>query len=205
MGHRTKGKVASVVAALALVAAACNKGPAEEALAEANQALAAARPDLEKYVPEELASLTSAAQQARAQLDQGHYTDALKTAQGLPSKIRAAKAAAAAKNDQLVAAWNELSGSLPKLVEAITARVAELVAAQKLPRGMDEVRFATAQADVGSVTREWTEATAAFQGGDVPKAVKIAQDAKAKAEALAGMLGLTAPPAAARREPPAAP
>jgi hypothetical protein len=205
MRHRTKGKVAFVVAFLAVVAVACNKGPAEEALAEADQALAAAKPDLEKYVPEELAPITSAAQQARALLDQGRYTDALKAAQGLPSKIRAAKAAAAAKHEQLVAAWNELSGSVPKLVKGVTARVAELVAARKLPRGMDEAGFATAQADLGSATRAWTEATAAFQGGDLPKAVETARDAKAKAEALAGMLGPTVVPAAPGREPPAAP
>src|SRR5512136_1837914 len=138
MRQRTKGKVALVVASLALSAAACNKGPAEEALAAADQALAAAKPDLERYVPEDLASLTSAAQQARRQLDQGHYTDALKAAQDLPSKIRAAVAVAAAKKDQLVAVWNDLSGTLPKRVDALTARVAELVAARKLPRGMDE-------------------------------------------------------------------
>jgi hypothetical protein len=54
--------------------------------------------------------------------------------------------------------------------------------------------LATAQTDLGSLTQAWTEASAAFQGGDVPRAVKTAEDVKAKAEALAGMLGLTAAP-----------
>ena len=57
--------------------------------------------------------------------------------------------------------------------------------------------LAAAQADLGSVTQSWTEATAAFQGGDVPKALKTAQDVKVKADGLAGMLGLTPAPAAA--------
>ena len=48
------------------------------------------------------------------------------------------------------------------------------------------------------MTRAWTEATAAFQGGDVSRAVRTGQDVKAKADALAAMLGLTPPPAAAR-------
>ena len=57
--------------------------------------------------------------------------------------------------------------------------------------------LASAQTDLGSVTQAWTEATAAFQGGDIPKALKTAQDVKAKADALAAMLGLTAAPAPA--------
>jgi hypothetical protein len=44
------------------------------------------------------------------------------------------------------------------------------------------------------VTQAWAEATAAFQGGDIPRALRMAQDVKAKADALAGMLGLAARP-----------
>ena len=51
MRHLTRGIAALAVASLALLAVACNKGPAEAALAEADQALAAARPDLERYAP----------------------------------------------------------------------------------------------------------------------------------------------------------
>jgi hypothetical protein len=198
MRDLSKGAAALAVASLAVFAAGCNKGPAEETLKVADQALAAAKPELEKYVPEELASLTAATQVARSELEKGHYTEALKTAQELPARIQAAVAASAAKKDQLVAAWNAMSGSLPTLVQSITAKVAELAAAKKLPRGMDEARVAAAQTDLGSVTQAWAEATAAFQGGDVPRAVRTAEDVKGKAEALAGMLGLATTPAAAR-------
>jgi hypothetical protein len=198
MRDLSKGAAALAVASLAVFAAGCNKGPAEETLKVADQALAAAKPELEKYVPEELASLTAATQVARSELEKGHYTEALKTAQELPARIQAAVAASAAKKDQLVAAWNAMSGSLPTLVQSITAKVAELAAAKKLPRGMDEARVAAAQTDLGSVTQAWAEATAAFQGGDVPRAVRTAEDVKGKAEALAGMLGLATTPAAAQ-------
>ena len=90
--------------------------------------------------------------------------------------------------------WSELSGSLPGLVQSITEKVTALGAARSLPKGMTKDTLAGAQADLASVTQAWTEATAAFQGGDIPKAVKTAQDVKAKADALAGMLGLTAAP-----------
>ena len=195
--HATKGLAALAVASLVLSAVACNKGPAREALEEAERALAAARPDLEKYLPEELAELTAAAQDARSRLEEGRYTDALKVAQDLPLKIQLAVGAATVAKSELVARWKEMSATVPGLVQAIDAKVAELAAANKLPKGMDDAGFAAARTDVGSVTQAWSEATAAFQEGDVPRAVRTAQDIKAKAEALAGMLGIAVAPAPA--------
>jgi hypothetical protein len=198
MRDPSKGAAALALASLAVFAAACNKGPAEEALKAADQALAAARPEIETYVPEELTPLTAAMQAARSQLEQGHYTEALRVAQGMPVRIQAALAAAAAKKEQLVAAWNEASAGLPSLVQSITARLAELAAAPRLPKGLDEATLAAAQTDLGSVAQVWGEAKAAYQGGDVPRAVRTARDVQAKAEALAALLGLTAAPPAAK-------
>jgi hypothetical protein len=195
MRHLTRGLAPLALVSLAFFAVACNKGPAEEALRLADQALAAAKPELERYAPEELAALTAAAQQARAELDEGHYTDALRVAQGLPARIRAGLAAAAAEKERRVSAWHEMEASVPGLVRAIAARVADLAAAQRLPRGMDDARFAAARTDLESVARAWSAAAAAFQGGDVPRAVRTAKDVKAKAEALAAMLGVVAAPA----------
>jgi hypothetical protein len=205
MRHLTKGIAALAVVSLALFAGACNKAPAEAALNAADQALAAAKPEIEKYVPEQLGPLDTAVQAARSEFEKGNYTESLKAAQALPPQIQAALEAASVKKDELVAAWNSLSGALPGQVQAITEKVTGLAAAKALPRGMTKDMLASAQTDLGSVTQAWTEATAAFQGGDVPKALKTAQDVKAKADALAGMLGLTAAPAAAPTPEPAPP
>ena len=152
-------------------------------------------------MPEELGSLTSAAQAARSELEKGNYTEALKAAQALHAKIQATLAAATAKKDQLVAAWNDLSGRLPGLLQAITGKLTGLAGAKALPKGMTADTLAAAQTDLGSVTQAWSEATAAFQGGDIPKAVQTAQDVEAKADALAGRLGLAGPAAAPSRVP----
>ena len=197
MRHLTKRIAALAVVSLALLAAACNKGPAEDALNAADQALAAAKPEIEKYVPGELGSLTSAVQAARSEFEKGSYTEALKAAQALAAQIEAALAAATVQKGQLVAAWNDLSGSLPGQVQAITGRLTGLADAKALPKGMTRDMLASAQTDLGSVTQAWTEATAAFQGGDIPRALKTAQDVKTKADALAGMLGLPGAPAPA--------
>jgi len=187
----TKGIAALVVVSLALLASGCNKGPADAALKAADEALAAAKPEIEKYVPEELAALTSDVQAARSEFDKGNYTAALKAAQELPTRIQSAVAAAEEKRSQLTMTWTAISGSLPGLVQAITEKLTTLGAAKTLPRGMTREMLASAQTDLGSVTSAWTSASAAFQAGDLPRAVETAQDVKAKAEALAGMLGLT--------------
>jgi hypothetical protein len=186
----TKGIAALVVVSLALLASGCNKGPADAALKAADEALAAAKPEIEKYVPEELAALTSDVQAARSEFDKGNYTAALKAAQELPTRIQSAVAAAEEKRSQLTMTWTAISGSLPGLVQAITEKLTTLGAAKALPWGLTRETLASAQRDLGSVTEAWTAATAAFQGGDVPRAVETAQDVKAKAEALARMLGL---------------
>ena len=185
-----RGIAALAVSSVTLLALACNKGPAEEALGLADQAIAAARPELERYAPGELAALDSAVQQARAQVGQGHYTEALKEAQKVPARVRAALAVAAAEKDREAAIWKGLTESVPRLAQAIATRVAWLTEAQRLPRGMDEAGFAAVRTDLESVTRAWTEASAAFQGGEVSRAVRTGRDVEAKAEALASRLGL---------------
>ena len=198
MRHLTKGIAVLVVASLALFVGACNKAPAEAALKAADQALAAAKPEIEKYVPEEFASLSSAVQAARSEFEKGNYTEALKAAQDLPAKIQAATTAAAAAKEKLIASWTEMSGSLPGLMQSVTAKVTALAAAKSLPKGITKDALAGAQTDVAAVTQAWTDAAAAFQGGDVPKAVKTAEDVKAKVQALAEKLGVTSVPAATK-------
>ncbi|HSD26935.1 MAG TPA: hypothetical protein VLL75_06495, partial [Vicinamibacteria bacterium] len=123
-------------------AVACNRGPAEDALRVADQAIAAAQPELETYAPGEFAALNTAVRQARAQASEGHYTDALKAAQKVPAKVRAALAVAAAEKERRVAHWSELAKSVPRLAQTIGTRIGWLREAQRLPRGMDEAGFA---------------------------------------------------------------
>jgi hypothetical protein len=198
MRYLTKALAVLGVAALTFIAVGCNKGPAETALKVSEQALEEARPELARYTPDELASLTTAIGDARQQFEKGNYTEALKAAQGLPARIEAAVASAAAKKEELAKAWANLSEAVQPAVDALAAKVAELAAMRKPPRGMDAARLGSAQADLGAITTAWAEAGEAFRGGDVPRAVRIAQDVRAKVTALSDLLGLAppAPPAA---------
>jgi hypothetical protein len=71
-----------------------------------------------------------------------------------------------------------------------------LAAAKSLPPGITRDLVVSCQKDLDTVTQGWNEATAAYRGGDVPRAVKMARDVMAQADALAGALGLHAAPAA---------
>jgi hypothetical protein len=198
--HVARGIVALGVACLGVGAGACNRGPAESALAEAGQQLAAVRAELERYAPDELAALDDAVAGARAAIAEGHYTDALRAGQALPERIRAAAGVASAAKARATAAWNEESAAAVGAVQAVTDRAAALAVAASLPRGLTPEAFASAQAEVASLTREWDEATVAFLAGDVPKAVERARDVRARAGALAATLGVIkapAPPSAA--------
>jgi hypothetical protein len=182
-------------ALLVFLAGACNKGPAETALQEVDQALAAARPELETYVPEDLESITAAARRARSLLDEGQYTEALRVAQDLPARIRTAVEAAAATRVTLTATWTEMSGAVPGLLRSLDERVAALGPGETLAGGMAAERLAALRAELRSLNDAWAEAESAFRGGDVPGAVKTARETRARAEALAGRLRATAAPA----------
>jgi phage shock protein A len=194
--HLTKGIAALALCFLPLVAA-CNKGPADAALKEAEQALASA-PDIERYAPAEFTAITATIRDARADLDAGRYTDALRSAQALPDRILAAGEAAGKSKQQEAAAWNDLAAGLPTQIEGLTARLTALAAANALPKET----LAAVQGELASLTQTWGEATTAFEAGDIPKAVAAAQEGKAKAESLAGRVGLKPRPAAPASAPP---
>jgi hypothetical protein len=181
---------ALAVLPLALSALACNEGPAEDALAIADQEIAAARPELERYAPGELAALEAAVKLARAQVTQGHYTEALKEAQAMPARVRAALAVAAGRKEEEAAVWKGLAESVPRLQETIATRIAWLTGAQRLPRGMDEAGFAAGRAELESLKGAWAGASAAFRGGDVATAVRTGREVQDKSEVLATRLGL---------------
>jgi len=81
----------ALTGSVALLAGGCNRGAAQESLAVAEQSLEEARPELGAHAPEELAALRALLEGARADLEAGRYTDALRTAQDFPARLRAAR------------------------------------------------------------------------------------------------------------------
>lgn len=184
------------VLVLAAFAAACGKAPAEQALKAADSALEAARPQVEKYVPAEWKSLSEGAASAKAQFEQGNYKEALTAAQGLMPKVQAAVAAAEAKKKEMMASFEAMKASLPTALDALGKQLTAYAAMKKLPAGIDKAAVTAAQAELPNVSQAWTDATAAFDGGDVMKAVEGGLTVKSKLDELAKTFMPTATAAA---------
>jgi hypothetical protein len=182
----------AAVVGLALAALACSKAPAEAALTAADQAIAAAQPELEKYLPSEFASLAEAARAAREQFQQGRYREALAQAQALLPKVHAALQEAGKKKHELAERWNQLQASMPALLEALTARVTELAGRRRgFPAGLDLAKVQEAQGELTTLTQTWRDSATAFQAGDVTTALEKALTLKLRAEELAQAFGVT--------------
>lgn len=185
----------AAVLILVLALAGCGKAPAQAALTAADQAIASAKPEVEKYVPEELTKLTAAVADARSKFDAGNYKDALAAAKDIPASATAALDAAKAKKDELTGKWNEMQGSMPAVVQGLTDRIGSLEAMKKLPKGFDKTQLETAKASLAQVTTDWTAAGEAFNGGDLLGALAKADGVKAKTDEITTILAAATPPA----------
>jgi hypothetical protein len=172
---------------------ACGKAPALAGLKAADAAIEAARPEVERYVPQEFKALADFSKAAHDRFDQGDYAGALSQAQNLPARVQAALAAARTKKEELARAWAELGASLPALQEAVTTKLKELSAKRRLPAGLDKEKIASARADLDAIGQTWTETTASYQKGDVLEAVAKARTVKARIEGLMASLGMASP------------
>jgi len=189
-------KVFGVLVIAALVAAcAHHRGPAEAALKAADDALAPIKAEAAKYVPDQAKAVEDAIAAARDTFAKGDYAAALTAAHALPAQIDELKAALATKKDQLMVAWKDMEGGLPKMVEAITSRMDILSKSKKLPKGLDKAAFDQAKVNYDSVKTLWSEATAAAGGGDLMAAIAKGTEARTKATEILSALGMQAPAA----------
>lgn len=186
------------LAAVLAVGCANQKGPAEQAVAGTETALAAVRDDAQKYVPDQLQAVDAQLAALRASLSKGDYKAVLTGAPTVNSAIRSLKYAAEAKKADAEGAlakakdaWGPLSAEVPKTVDAIENRVSALSKSQHLPKGVSKSNLAAAKADVDSLKSLWSEASNASASGDFSTAVTKAQAAKDKAAQIMRSLGMS--------------
>jgi predicted small lipoprotein YifL len=191
----------ALAAAVAVLTTACSqKGPAEEALKAADAAVAAAKANVEKYVPDQWNGLNDALKGAKDAFAKGDYAAALAAAQAIPGKATAAINAAKAKKDEYTKEWADISASVPAAVKAAEEKVAALAAMKKLPKGMDAAKLDAAKAGAADLKKMWDDAVAV--GANDPKAaVEKAKEIKAKADELVKTLTAEAAPAPAAKAP----
>jgi hypothetical protein len=183
--------------ALALVCVAtlaCNSGkaPAEAAMKLAEEAVSGAQTEAAGLVPDDMKSLSDDLAVARDQMAKGDYKAALASAQSIQQKANDVLAKAKTKKDELTATWNQMSDSLPKMIDAIKSRVDILSQSKKLPAGLDAAKLASAKDGLAAATTAWTEAQDAWKGGKWTDAIAKATTVKDKATEVMAMLGMQA-------------
>ena len=181
---------------LFLAACASEKGPAEQAIKAAEEALNAAKGEAMKYIPDQVKSVEDALKGAKDTFAKGDYKAALAAAKDLPQKAKDLAAAAAAKKAELTKAWEEMSAGLPKMVEAIKSRVDILSKSRKLPANLDKAKFEGAKAGLEEITKTWADAEGAQKAGNLADALAKAKTVKEKATEIMTTLGMQVPPAA---------
>ena len=186
-----------MVFAGALMLSGCsNKGPAEEALKVAEQAVNGAKAEAAKIVPDQVKSLDAALNSAKEKFNKKEYKEAMAEAKAIPDKVKQVLDAAKAKKAELTKTWEELSQGLPKMVDAIKSRVDILSKSKKLPPTLPKEKFEEIKNGLGTVLTDWTGAQDSFKGGALAEAVTKAGSIKEKVMQFMEALGMSAPGAA---------
>jgi len=166
-----------------LVGCASKEVPATQAVASAEAALSAVRPDAAKYAPDQLQLAEADLAKAKADLARKHYHDVLVAAPKFNQEVTTLKETVVAKQTQLAAAtneWQDLSEEVPRMVDAIENSVAYLSGAKRQQ----------AKADLAAMKSQWAEADAAFNAGDPTKAADKGRIVQARAKEVSVQLGL---------------
>ena len=191
---RTSRLIALVAAAM-LAACANQKEPAEQAVAKVEASLNEIRTDAQQYAADQLQTVEASVNRLKENLAKQDYRQVVMGAPSVASEVNALKeqvATAKADAEETMAAakaeWNDLSASVPPMVEKLQARVDQVAKSRKYPKGMDKAGFDAAKANFESLKTEWTEAGSEFASGQAASAVRKARSAKAKAEELINSL-----------------
>ena len=190
----------AALAAVLLVACNTQKGPAEQAVAGAQAALAAVRDDAQKYAPEQLGGVEAKLSNMQGAFQQGNYAGVLAAAPAVTAAIAGMKDAIVAKKAEAEQAlakakddWGPASAAVPKMVDEIAKRVETLSKTKKLPKGVTKDSLAAAKTGLDTMKSTWADATNAASSGDYSTAMAKAGTVKAKAAELMKSLDMKPP------------
>ncbi len=184
-----------VFASILLSACASDKVPAETALKAAESAVSTTVAEASKYVPDQAKALQDSLTSLKDSFAKGDYKAVLTGAPDLTAKTKALADAAAAKKDELTKSWTDLSGGLPKVIEAIQGRLDILSKAKRLPANLDKAAVEGAKSGLESMNKVWADAQASFSSGNLADAIGKANEVKTQAADIMSKLGMQAPAA----------
>jgi hypothetical protein len=175
-----------------------NKEAATVAIKAAEDSYNAVKGEVLKYIPDQAKGVEDAIKGAKENFDKGNFDAALNAAKPIPDKVKELTTAAAAKKAELAKSWEEMSGGLPKMLEAIKSRLDILSASKKLPENLDNAKLEGAKTGYEAAAKMWDDAKSTFAGGNMVDAVAKAKTVKERAVEVMSTLGMQVPAAATK-------
>jgi len=185
--------VITFVAGLMVSGCASGKGPAEEAIEAAEQAIQGTKAEAMKVVPDQIQSLEAALNSAKDKFAKKDYKAALTEAQAIPGKVKELLEAAKSKKEELTKAWTNLSQALPKIMDSIKKKIDTLSKTKKLPANIPAQKFAEAKTMFREAMKEWGVSQESFKTGNLSEAVTKANTVKEKAVQILKALKMKIP------------
>jgi hypothetical protein len=177
-------------AALLVTGCAKNQMAAKKAVDQVEDSLKDVRADAEKYAPEGLKSIDSQVARFKKDIDDKSYDDVVAGTPQLQKAVDSLKDAVAlgkkhAEQEVAVAKteWKNLSEEVPKMVETIDARVAE-IDKKKFFKGIKKEDFEAAKGQLETMKSTWAEASDAHKAGKPVAATDKARSAKSMGDEL---------------------
>lgn len=177
-------------AALLVTGCAKNQTAAKKAVDQIEESLKDVRADAERYAPEGLKSVDSQLARFKTDIEAKNYDDVVAGAPQLDKAVDSLKDAVAMGKQhaqQAVAVakteWAALSDEVPKMVETLDKRVAELDK-RKVFRGIKKEDFENAKSSLASMKSLWSEASDEHKAGKTVAAADKAKSAKTLGDEL---------------------
>ncbi len=170
---------------------------AARVIADAETTLQAVREEAQRLAPEEYAAVERSIGRLRERLAQRDYAAVLDALPAVTAELAGLEELATRRRAELEAAleraraeWGGLSVELPTALNALQARVDELMRLRQLPAGIDRQLIERARAELESIKSAWAEALAAFAQGRLPEAADQARESRERARRLEAELGM---------------
>jgi hypothetical protein len=183
-----------------LLLGGCGQNKADKAIADSEAAIGGLGPEVQEFMSAEYQAVQQLHEEARQKHANKDWQGATVAAKAATAKAESLAAQVSARRAELESEWTALAAAIPGVIQALKARVDEVmkgVAEGKLPEGVTPEAVAAAQAGVASLEQRWTQAAALKDGGQLVDALLIGRSVKAEGEQLIASLGTAAAPAPA--------
>lgn len=188
---RISSFVLSLCAATLLISGcAKNQMEAKKSVDSIEESIKDIRADAERYAPDGLKSVESQIARMKADIEAKNYDDVMAGTPSLNKAVESLKAAISTGKEHARQAlavakteWESLSVEVPKMVETLDARVAELDK-RKIFRGIKKEDFEAAKGELQTLKSTWQEAEEDAKAGKPVAAADKGKTAKSIGDSL---------------------